>query len=599
MNTWRRLLGYLSPYRALLAIAVLAMIVLALTTAMYPALLDVLTTKLIGTSSGPPAIDRIASALRYFGIELPAAELQSKVERDILLVFGVVVAIKAISQAIKFHVMGALAQKVVRDLRQQLFDRVIVQGPRFLGDQATGYLVSRMINDVTQVERAATYAIPVLIGDALRVFALGAVCVVQYPKLSLISVVVLPLMALPLIWFGRMLKRYAKRGQHALGGLTNRITETLGGIAVVQTYGREQHESTRFANESDRYLSTMMKSVVVRAVQTPAMELIGVCALLVTLGYAIGQVEQGTLRPGEVFGFLVALALFYEPIKALGRLNGILMPGIASAERVFELIDRPPEITDRPNAQPLDRAPQMIRFEGVTFRYKDESDPALIDLDLELPRGKMIALVGPSGGGKSTVAKLLPRLYDVDSGRITFDGTDLRDFTLESLRRKIAMVAQETYLFNDSIRANIAYGRDRAGEEEIAHAARQAFAHDFITAIDGGYDALCGERGAQLSGGQRQRIAIARAFLRDAPILILDEATSALDTEGERVVQAALDALLENRTALVIAHRLSTIRRADEIVVLDRGRVVERGTHEELFAKNGAYRRLVDADMKG
>jgi subfamily B ATP-binding cassette protein MsbA len=276
-----------------------------------------------------------------------------------------------------------------------------------------------------------------------------------------------------------------------------------------------------------------------------------------------------------------------------------MMPGLASAERVFEILDRPPEITDRSGARPLLHPPETIRFERVTFRYRSELEPALAEVDLELPRGKIVALVGPSGGGKSTVAKLLPRLYDVTSGAITIDGTDLRDLTLESLRSRIAMVGQETYLFNDSIRANISYGRPEATEEEIVHAAKQAFAHDFILELEGGYDALSGERGAQLSGGQRQRIAIARAFLRNAPILILDEATSALDTESERVVQAALDALLENRTALVIAHRLSTVRRADEIVVLDRGRIVERGTHDALLARGGAYRRLVEADECG
>ncbi len=600
MSTWRRLLGYLAPYKGQLVVALLSMVTLAVTTAMYPGLLDVLTTKLIGSGAGPSSpVDRLADSLRNVGIELDTSHLRGALEANILLIFGAVVTVKAISQAIRFYAMGSIAQRVVRDLRQDLFDRVIVQGPRFMGDQATGYLVSRLVNDVTQVERAATYAIPVMIGDALRVLSLGVVCLAQYPRLSVISLVVVPLTIVPVVQFGKMLKRYAKRGQQALGGLTNRITETLGGIAVVQTYGREAHESDRFGRESDGYVRIMMKSVLVRAVQTPLMELVGVAALLLTLGYAIGAVEQGSLRPGEVLGFLVALVLLYEPIKSLGRLNGIMIPGLASAERVFEIIDRPPEITDRPGARPFDGAPESIRFERVTFRYRDDLEPALSELDLDLPRGKIVALVGASGGGKSTVAKLLPRLYDVDAGRITLDGVDIRDVTLESLRGMIAMVAQETYLFNDSIRANIAYGRPDATDEEIVHAARQAFAHDFITAIEGGYQALCGERGTQLSGGQRQRIAIARAFLRNAPILILDEATSALDTESERVVQAALDALLENRTALVIAHRLSTIRRADEIVVLQRGRVVERGTHDALVSRRGAYHRLVQADEVG
>jgi subfamily B ATP-binding cassette protein MsbA len=598
VTTFRRLLGYLSPYKAALAVAVVAMIALALATAMYPGLLDILTSKLMGAGKTAPTVARVAAALATIGIAFDADRLGASIEAEILPIFGAVVAIKAFAQAVRFYTMGAVAQRVVSDIRQQLFDRVLVQGPRFMRDQSTGYLVSRVVNDVAQVERAATYAIPVLIGDALRVVALASVCVIQYPRLSLVALVTLPLAVLPIVQFGRMLKRYAKRSQHALGALTNRITETLGGIAVVQTYGREAHESRRFADESRRYLSTMMKSVLVRAVQTPAMELIGVAAVLVTVGYALGAVEQGTVRPGEVLGFLVALVLFYEPVKALGRLSDVVMPGLAAADRVFEVIDRAPEIQDRPGAKPFPGRPATVRFEKVTFRYQPSGEPALADFDLELAPSRLVALVGASGGGKSTVARLLPRLYDVDSGRVAIDGADIRDVTLASLRSQIAMVAQETYLFNDSIRANIAYGREGATEEAIIWAAKQAFAHDFITELAQGYDTICGERGAQLSGGQRQRIAIARAFLRDAPILILDEATSALDNESEEIVQRALDALLQNRTALVIAHRLSTVRRAHEIVVLERGRAVERGTHDELLAKGGAYERLVDAERR-
>ncbi|MEQ8276721.1 MAG: ABC transporter ATP-binding protein [Deltaproteobacteria bacterium] len=597
MSAWRRLFGYLAPYRGALAVAVVAMGGLAVTNATYPILLDLLTTILIG-GDRPEAVastlDRVVAIAKTLGFAIETNHVAGVVAANIVPLFGGVVAVKAVSQAVRFYAMGYIAQRVIRDLRTQLFDRIVKQGATFFGDSATGHLVSRVMNDVAQVERATTYGIPILIGDALRVVTLATACVVQYPRLSLVAFVVLPVAVLPIVQFGKALKRYGKRGQHALGVLTNRITETLGGIRVVHTYGREGYEVQRFDRESDQYLGVMMKSVFVRAVQTPLMELIGVVALLATIAYAVDEVEAGTLRPGAVVGFMLALILMYEPVKAIGRLNGIVMPGLAAAERVFEIIDREADVVDRPEAKPLAKAPELVRFESVSFKYREDTPLVLEGLDLDLPRGQVVALVGSSGAGKSTVAALLPRLFDVTDGRITVDGEDIRDVTLESLRANIAMVGQETYLFNDSVRDNIRYSRPDATDEQIEEAARRAYAHDFITALPDGYDTIAGERAVQLSGGQRQRLAIARAFLRDAPILILDEATSALDVESEREVQRALDALLENRTALVIAHRLSTVQRADEILVLEGGRVVERGRHEALLENDGPYRRFVE-----
>jgi subfamily B ATP-binding cassette protein MsbA len=598
VSTWRRLFGYVLPYKGALAAAGLCMVVMAVTTGSYPVLLDLLTTILI-QGAGPEAVGSalqdVSTGLTKVGVEVDEAALAAFLVAHVVPLFGGVVALKALSQAGRFFAMGYLAQNVIRDLRTRLFEALVRQGAPFFGQQSTGHLVSRVMNDVAQVERAATYAIPVLVGDALRVLTLGAVCLVQYTELSLVAFVALPLAVLPIVQFGRMLKRYARRGQEAVGGLTHRITETLGGIRVVHTYGAEAHEVQRFSDANDGYVRVMMKSVLVRAVQTPAMELIGVLALLLTLGYAVGKVDSGEIRAGEVVGFLLAMVLLYEPIKAIGRLNGIIVPGLASAERVFEIMDRPADIVDRPGARALDRDPEVVRFEGVGFRYAEDGPWVLRGFDLVLPRGKMVALVGGSGGGKSTAAALLPRLYDVSEGAITVDGVDLRDLTQASLRARIALVSQENYLFNDTVRANIAYGRPGATDAEVEAAARRAYAHDFIAALPRGYGTVTGERGVQLSGGQRQRIAIARAFLRDAPILILDEATSALDTQSEQQVQQALDALVQDRTTLVIAHRLTTVRGAHEIVVLDHGRVVERGTHEALAGAGGLYARLVGA----
>ncbi|MCC7384275.1 MAG: ABC transporter ATP-binding protein [Deltaproteobacteria bacterium] len=597
-TTWRRLMRMLLRYRGRFLVALAAMIALAMTTGLYPLLMDLLTTSLF---RGPgeveallsPRLDRAAEIGALFGLGVDGRSLSAFVEAHLFALFGVVVIFKALSQAIRFFVMGEIAQKVVRDLRNRLFSAVVGQSTAFFSAEASGFLVSRVINDVAQVERAATYAVPVLFGDALKVLVLAGVCLWQYPSLSLVTLVVVPFAAFPIVRFGKMIKRYAGQGQEALGGLTHRVTETLGGIRVVHTHGGEGHEEQRFAAANEAYVRVMLKSTLVRALQTPIMELIGVGALLLTIAWADWQIAQGAIRPGEVIAFLLALILLYEPLKAIGRSGGIVLPGLVAAERVFEMIDRPPTVVEAPGARDVAPMREAVVFEAVRFRYPGAPREAISGLDLVLPRGSVVALVGPSGGGKSTVAALLPRLYDPSAGCIRIDGVDIREMTLASLRGQLAVVGQETYLFNESIHANIAYGRPGATREEIERAARAAFAHDFIVALPQGYDTIPGERGVQLSGGQRQRIAIARAFLRDAPILILDEATSALDNESEREVQRALDALQASRTVLVIAHRLSTIRNADEIVVLDRGEVVERGTHPALSTRGGAYARLL------
>ena len=601
MKTWRRLAAYLLVYRGALVVAMLSMVLLALTTGLYPVLLDILTSFLVagGGSTNQAVValaDRAKPLADLLGLTLDAEAMGAVVQRYLLVLFAAVVLVKAVSQALRFYSMGWIAQRVVNDIRQTLFDRILRQGRTFFGEHGSGGLVSRLMNDVAQVERAATYAIPVIMGDVMKVISLGTVCVIQYPKLSLVSLGVLPLAVLPIVKFGRMLKRYARDGQQALGALTNRITETLGGVDVIQTYGQEAYEARRFERDSESYIHLMLKSVFVRAVQTPAMELVGVAALLLTIGYAVGRVNTGDLRPGEVVGFLLALVLLYEPLKSIGRLNGIVVPGLASAERVFEIVDREPDVTDPPDARSVVTPVRSLCFESVWFRYRDDGPWVLENVDLELRPGSITALVGASGAGKSTIAALVPRLFDVSRGAIRLDGVDIRTLSLKALRAQIAIVAQETYLFNDTIRENIAYSDPEASEEAIVEAAKRAYAHDFISAMPEGYATRVGERGARLSGGQRQRIAIARAFLRQAPILILDEATSALDAESEREVQTALDALMKDRATLVIAHRLSTIRAATEILVLSDGRVVERGSHGELMRRDDRYARLVGAN---
>ena len=598
MNSWKRLLGYLKPYKFRLVVALIAMVALAATTSLYPIVIDLISTSLFGGAEAIDGVvggklDQIAKALSKVGFDFRPQEIRESLGENLLMALAMIVGIKALSQATRFYVMGAIAQRVVADIRKILFGSITKQSQSFFGEQGSGFLVSRVINDVAQVERAATYAIPVLFGDVLKVLGLATICLWQYSDLALVSVIVLPLAVLPIVRFGKMLKNYARESQERLGRITNRVSETLGGVRIVQIYGREDYEIDRFDRESEDYVKIMMRSVFVRAVQTPVMELIGVLALVLTMLYARWKIDAGTIRPGEVIAFLMAIILMYEPLKAIGRLNAIIMPGLAAAERVFEVIDRPPQVMDAPNAQVLSPMQDAVVFDHVSFQYPNTDVQAVTNIDLRLERGKVIALVGASGSGKSTLAALLPRLYDVTSGQIMIDGQSIQDVTVESLRSQIAVVTQETYLFNDTIKDNIAYGVPEADQSAIEAAAKAAFAHDFIIGLSDGYDSFPGERGLTLSGGQRQRIAIARAFLRDAPVLILDEATSALDVESEEEVQKALEALIENRTTLVIAHRLSTIQKADEIIVLEAGKIVERGAHEVLMHGNGTYARLM------
>jgi subfamily B ATP-binding cassette protein MsbA len=600
----RRLVATLAPYRARVAWALVAMAVMAATTGLYPLLLDLLTTLLFRGADDArallaPRLHALDAALAQVGLGPidPAwsAAVGGVVERWILALFAGVVVLKTTSQALRFYLMGDLAQRVVLDLRARLFASLLRQEAAFFGRTTTGQLLSHVMNDVGQVEQAATYAIPVLVGDVLRVLVLGGVLLSQYPGLSLVTAAVLPLAVFPIVRFGKLLKRYAVRGRDALGELTQRTQESLGGIRVVQTYGGEAHEAERFRRESRRYLEIMRKSVLARATQTPIMELVGVLALVVAIVWAEREVAAGALRPGEVVGFLLAIVLVYEPLKAIGRVSGILVPGLSAAEQVFALVDRVPEIRDPDAPESLAARPSTLRVERVRFSYPGRDRPALDDVSLTLERGRVVGVAGASGSGKSTLASLLVRLHDPSAGHVRLDGHELRALRLADVRTNVAVVAQDTYLFDDTIRANIGYARPGATDAEIEDAARRAFAHEFVLALPEGYATRVGERGARLSGGQRQRIAIARAFLRDAPILVLDEATSALDNEGAREVERALEALMSARATLVIAHRLSALRGVDELLVLEDGKVVERGRPAELERAGGVYARLVAA----
>ncbi|MEJ2719259.1 MAG: ABC transporter ATP-binding protein, partial [Deltaproteobacteria bacterium] len=408
--------------------------------------------------------------------------------------------------------------------------------------------------------------------------------------LALIAMIVFPLAVYPLLNFGKKLKRYSRRMLVSLEDITRRLNETITGIRIVKAFAMEEYERERFRVENEKLFRSFMRRFKVRALSNPVMETLGglgVCAIVTYGGY---QVISGQSTQGTFFSFMAALFLLYEPIKRINEVNITIQEGVSAGERIFSLLDTPPDVVDLPDAQPLDSVGKEILFDRVGFTY--DTEPVLREVTLNVKVGHAVAIVGESGAGKSTLMDLLPRFHDVTSGSVRIDGTDVRDFTQRSLRKAVGIVTQQTILFDDSVRNNIAYGRPDLPMEQVIASAKAAHAHDFVTSLPEGYDTVIGENGVKLSGGERQRIAIARALLKNPPILILDEATSNLDSDSEKAVQNALEELMKGRTTLVVAHRLSTIRNADRIYVLAKGRIVEEGSHEELLARGGEFARI-------
>ena len=485
-----------------------------------------------------------------------------------------------------------VSNQVINDLRNDVNAHIQDLSLGFFHRHATGTLLSRVTSDVYVIGTSLTGTVASVLKDGVSLVVLMGVAFYQDWLLALIGMVVFPASVLPLVRLSKRMRQHARKLQGTLGVLTALLQESVQGTRVVKAFNMQTYEKERFAAESRGLQRTAMRVARIRAFNTPMLEILAAFGIAGVVWYGGYSVVVGGRTQGAFLAFLTALFLLYDPFKGLGRANGTIQQGLAAADRVFELLDTRPEVTDRPGAGDLAPLRDRIAFEDVTFRY--DADPVLRHVDLTLHRGEVVALVGPSGGGKSTLADLLLRFYDVQSGAIRIDGVDIRDVTQASLRAQMALVTQHTFLFNDTVRANIAYGSIEQPMEAIVAAARAANAHEFILELPQGYDTMIGELGLRLSGGQRQRIAIARALLKNAPILVLDEATSALDNESERLVQQALDTLVQGRTSLVIAHRLSTVRNADRIVVLVRGAIVEQGTHDELLALNGDYRKLHD-----
>lgn len=504
----------------------------------------------------------------------------------------IVIVVKGLCAWGNLYFMNFVGQKIVTQLRQQIYDHLQSLSLSFFDRTATGNMMSRITNDVTMIQGAVSDAVTGMLKDAFSVVALAGVIFYRDWELALGAMIVLPLAFFPVVKFGKMLRRVSTKSQQSMGDITVILHETISGNRIVKAFGMEEYEKRRFAAENEKYFDFVMKSVAVRALSSPIMEFLGGLGIVFIILFGGYNIIQGNSTPGNFFSFFTAVLLLYEPVKRLSNMNNTIQQGISAAYRVYEILDTPPEITDRPGATILPPILKGIELRNVHFRYNHT--PILTGIRLKVAQGEVVAIVGTSGSGKTTLVNLIPRLYEVTGGAILIDGADIRDVTVSSLRAQIGMVTQQTILFNDTVRNNIAYGNIHKKEEEILAAAVAANAYDFIMKMPNGFDTMVGEQGVCLSGGERQRICIARALLKDAPILILDEATSSLDSESELEVQKALENLMKGRTTLVIAHRLSTVKNADRIVAMVEGRIVEEGTHEELLKSGGEYRRLYE-----
>ncbi|ALA59924.1 lipid A export permease/ATP-binding protein MsbA [Nitrospira moscoviensis] len=490
------------------------------------------------------------------------------------------------------YLMNYVGNQVIADVRQALFAKLLRLPVNYHDRNTSGRLVSRVVNDVTLMANAVAGVLKDIFQQGLTFLAMLGVIFYQNWQLATLSIVVIPMAAVTTVRMGKRLRILATRGQERMGDMASTLQEALAGIRMVKAYGREDQETERFRRSNKAFLDTTMKAIQVSSLGSSHMEVIGVVGVAAIVWYGGFLVINGTMTPGAFFSFLTAMFMAYTPIRKLSGANNTIQQALAAAERVYEVLDLETEQERDRGTVVLAGHSHTVEFQQVSLRYESQAIHAVAGIDLSVKAGEVVALVGSSGSGKSTLVSLLPRFYEPTEGRILLDGLPLTAYTLQSLRAHIGIVSQDVVLFDDTIRNNIAFGRTGAMDVEIQQAAALAYAHDFIQRLPQGYDTIIGERGLKLSGGERQRLAIARAILRDPPILILDEATSALDTESERVVQLALANLMKNRTTLVIAHRLSTIQNADRIVVLSHGTIAEIGSHEELLRRGGLYKRL-------
>ncbi len=556
----------LEPYRSKLIISMIAMMGVALCTGAQTYMVKDLLDKIFIEQN------------RFYLYSLTIV---------VVFIFG----IKGIFYYTYHFLLEKVGLSVIKDYRARIFEHIHIQPLSFFHNYPTGTLISRVVSDVTLMQQAVSSALVGILRDFFSVVVLMGVVFYLNWKLALFCFLILPVAAFPIIKFSKIFRRLSTKAQEETAQVSNMLYETITGNRIVKAFNMENHENKRYNNQLQLLFDVTVQDAKFRCLQHPLMEFIGGVAIAIFIWFGGKLVIGGVMTIGEFFALMTSLVVAYDPVKRIGKVNSTVQQGLAAATRIFAILDIVPAISDKPDAIELPPFKSSIEFKGVYFHYEDDTE-ALSDINLHVPAGQTLAIVGHSGGGKTTLTNLVPRFLDVSKGCITIDGCDIRQVTMRSLRDRIAMVTQQTILFNDTVRNNIAYGSLERSESDLIKAAEAAHALDFIKELPKGFETIIGESGARLSGGERQRISIARALLKNAPILILDEATSALDTESEREVQSALENLMKNRTTFVIAHRLSTIKNADRIIVVNNGRIVEDGTHDELLAHHGEYEQL-------
>jgi subfamily B ATP-binding cassette protein MsbA len=587
MHDLRRLLKYLRPHWGTFTLATIAMVVVGVLESAIGALIVPIFDQAFAEGDG----ERSAT---LYGLQhlIPSSGLAAW--RSIAILLIIFTAIKGVGEYFSSYLMARVGQASVLHLRQDLYKHVLAQSATFFERHRTNYLVSRLVTSASAIEMAVTATLRDMLRESFTLIAFISASFYYNWRLTLGSLLIAPIIGVLTARFGSALRNLARESFEGNKQLNDTAQEALANQSIVKAYRAEEREQSRFTTVAQQIVRANLRSAKIAALSPPTIEMIGVIAVVVLLFFGQREIEAGRMNAAQFLTFLFFLFSSYAPMRKLSRLHNSMEQALAAARHVWEVMDEHAALPEKRDAVELQPLRAEIELKNVSFGYANETKSVLRDVSLKIPAGTMVALVGESGGGKSTLTKLLMRFHDPTTGAVAWDGTDLRDARLKSLRGHIALVTQETVLFNDTVRHNISYGRPDATDKEIEEAARIAFAHDFIMELPAGYETIVGERGIFLSGGQRQRLAIARAVLADAPVLILDEATSALDAESERLVQRALANLIRNRTTIVIAHRLSTVRRADRIVVMERGQIIETGTHTELLAREGHYRHLYE-----